>query len=60
MNVKETHSVSEGVVFCVVQHRLVDVMACYGCKQLVDIDLDSRRPKVTCAVIPQEEQRAEG
>jgi len=49
---KQTHAVGEGKVFCIVQHRLVDIMACYGCKKLVEIDLDSRHPRVTCAAPP--------
>jgi hypothetical protein len=47
---KLTHAVNDGEVYCQQQRRVVDVMACYGCEKLVDIDLDSRRPKVTCAV----------
>jgi hypothetical protein len=45
---KQTHAVVDGTVFCVAQHRTVDVMACYGCERLITIDIDSRRPKVTC------------
>jgi hypothetical protein len=33
-----------------VQRRAVDVVTCYGCEKLVEIDLDSRRPKVVCAL----------
>lgn len=48
---KTVRSVSdEGTVYCGEQRRAVDVMACYGCERLVDIDLDSRRPKVVCGV----------
>jgi hypothetical protein len=47
--VKVTHSVADGTVYCAQQRRIVDVMACYGCDRVVEIDLDSRRPKVTCA-----------
>ncbi len=48
---KLTHPVTdEGTVYCTQQRRIVDVMTCYGCEKLVDIDLDSRRPKVVCAV----------
>lgn len=45
---KQTHAVADGTVFCASQWRLVDVMTCYACEKLVEIDLDSRRPKVTC------------
>ncbi len=47
---KQTHAVTdEGTVFCPLQRQVVDVMYCYGCEKLVEIDLDSRRPKVICA-----------
>ena len=39
---------AEGTVYCAEQHRTVDVLVCYGCERLVDIDLDTRRPKVVC------------
>ncbi len=45
----------EGTVYCGEQRRVIDVMACYGCEKLVDIDLDSRRPKVVCGVGAAEE-----
>jgi hypothetical protein len=47
---KQTHGVREGMVFCAVQRRVVDVTRCYGCERLVEIDLDSRNPKVVCAI----------
>ena len=51
MTVKVTHGVTdEGSVYCAQQRRVVDVITCYGCEKLVEIDLDSRRPKVVCAV----------
>ncbi len=40
----------EGTVYCGEQRRVIDVMACYGCEKLVDIDLDSRRPKIVCGI----------
>lgn len=40
----------DGTVYCAEKRRVIDVMACYGCEKLVDIDLDSRRPKLVCAV----------
>ena len=47
---KQTHAVSEeGTVFCPRQRQVVDALFCYGCERLVEIDLDSRRPKVVCA-----------
>ncbi len=45
----------EGTVYCSEQRRVIDVMACYGCEKLVDIDLDSRRPKIVCGVGAAEE-----
>jgi hypothetical protein len=48
----------EGRVYCAIQRRVVDVIACYGCTKVVKIDLDSRRPKVTCAVNPSDERDA--
>ncbi len=47
---KQTHPVDDGKVFCGRQGRVVDVISCFGCEKLVEIDLDSRRPKVVCAV----------
>ena len=38
--------VSDGDVYCAVQRRVVDVVDCYACEHLIDIDLDSRRPKL--------------
>lgn len=47
---KQTHAVTDdGTVFCPRKRQVIDVMACYGCEKLVEIDLDSRRPKVVCA-----------
>lgn len=54
----QTHPVSDGKVYCPQRHQLVDVMACYGCVRLVDIDLDSRRPKVVCSLGAQGQQTA--
>ena len=49
--VKVTHAVTdEGGVYCALQKRVVDVITCYGCDKVVRIDLDSRRPKVVCAI----------
>ena len=53
----QTHPVSDGKVYCALQHRLVDVMACYGCVRVVEIDLDTRRPKVVCSVKTQDDAR---
>lgn len=47
---KQAHSVEDGKVFCASQGRVVDVISCFRCEKLVDIDLDSRRPRVVCAV----------
>ncbi len=45
----------EGTVYCGDRRQVIDVMACYACEKLVDIDLDSRRPKIVCAVGAAEE-----
>lgn len=45
----------EGTVYCGKQRGVIDVMACYGCEKLVEIDLDSRRPKIVCGVGAAEE-----
>ena len=48
---KVTHAVTDdGGVYCTQQKRVVDVITCYGCEKLVEIDLDSKRPKVVCAI----------
>lgn len=47
---KVTHGVTSGAVFCPEQGRVVDVMSCYACAKVILIDLDSRHPKVVCAV----------
>lgn len=48
MNV--THAVLEGAVYCPLLGRNVDVMTCYACAKATVIDLDSRHPKVVCAL----------
>lgn len=54
---KITHAVdSQGRVYCGAQRKSVDVLACYGCERLIDIDLDSRHPRVTCELDRPEEQ----
>lgn len=56
---KITHPVTgDGSVYCAQQRRVVDVITCYGCEKLVEIDLDSRRPKVVCAVAAPGERAA--
>jgi len=56
--VKVTHAVdTEGQVYCAKQRKNIDVLGCYACKRLVEIDLDSRKPKVTCELDRTEEQR---
>lgn len=48
---KVTHAVSDdGSVYCTLQKHVVDVITCYGCSKVVEVDLDSRRPKVVCAI----------
>jgi hypothetical protein len=51
----QTHAVIKGQVFCAVQHKAVDVVSCYGCEKVIEIDLDSRQPKVTCEVADRDE-----
>ena len=51
MTLKVAHAVTDdGGVYCTQQKRVVDVITCYACEKLVEIDLDSRRPKVVCTV----------
>ncbi len=58
---KQIHAVTdEGKVFCPRRGQAIDVMACYGCQELLEIDLDSRRPKVVCAAPPAGELSAAG
>lgn len=45
----------EGTVYCGERRNVIDVMTCYGCEKLVDIDLDSRRPKIVCGIGAAEE-----
>ena len=48
---KITHAVKEdGTVYCTQQRKMIDVMTCYGCENVIEIDLDTRHPRVTCAV----------
>ena len=56
---KLAHSVRAGEVYCAAQHKVVAVTACFGCERLIEIDVDSRRPKVVCAVNPEEEAPSE-
>jgi hypothetical protein len=48
--VKLTHPADRGTVFCSVKGTTIDVMSCYGCERMVEIDLDTRHPKVVCLV----------
>jgi len=55
---KVTHAVDEdGRVYCTKQQKTIDVLMCYGCTRLVEIDVDSRRPRVTCEFDRPEERR---
>lgn len=56
---KQAHSVRAGEVYCAPKHKVVDVTACFGCERLIEIDVDSRRPKVVCAINPEEEAPSE-
>ena len=47
---------AEGRVYCAKQRKNIDVLDCYACRRLVEIDLDSRKPKVTCELDRTEEQ----
>jgi len=56
--VKVTHAVNaEGQIYCAKQRKSIDVLECYDCKRLVEIDLDSRKPRVTCELDRTEEQQ---
>jgi len=48
--VKLTHPVKGGQIFCSVEGKSIDVMSCYGCDRMVEVDLDTRSPKVVCVV----------
>ena len=51
----QTHSVTQGEVFCPLRHKAVDVVSCYSCERVLTIDPDSRHPRVTCDVPAREE-----
>ena len=56
---KITHAVTEdGTVYCTQQRKMIDVMTCYGCEKVIEIDLDTRHPKVTCAAAASAESRS--
>jgi len=48
--VKLTHPANGGQVFCSVKGKMIDVMSCYACDRMVDVDLDARNPTVVCMV----------
>jgi hypothetical protein len=54
---KQVHLIAEGRVYCVRARRDVDFERCLICPLLRDIDLDSRRPKVTCQLPAEVEDR---
>lgn len=38
----------EALVYCPIRKGIVDIEGCFGCKQLVEYDLDARRPYLVC------------
>lgn len=54
---KQVHLIAEGRVFCRRLGRDVDFERCLTCPLLRDIDLDSRRPRVTCQLPAEVEDR---
>jgi len=49
--VKVTHAVeADGRVYCAQQRKKIDVLSCYECKRLSELDLDSKNPRVICAL----------
>jgi hypothetical protein len=56
---KVTHSVDEdGRVFCPKEKKSVDLLRCYGCVRLVEIDVDTKHPHVSCDMDRPETQGA--
>jgi hypothetical protein len=53
----QVHRIDDGKVFCRRLGREVDFERCLVCPLLKDIDLDSRRPKVTCQLPVEVEDR---
>lgn len=47
---KLTHAVTKATVFCQVKGRTIDVMSCYACDRMMEVDLDTAHPKVVCVV----------
>lgn len=45
-----THAVDDGMVFCAIKEKAIDVLSCYGCERMITLDLDTRHPKVVCVV----------
>jgi hypothetical protein len=54
---KQVHLITDGRVFCRRAGRDIDFERCLVCPLLTDIDLDSRRPKVTCELPAEVEDR---
>jgi hypothetical protein len=54
---RQIHRIADGRVFCRRDGRDVDFERCLTCPLLRDIDLDSRRPKVTCQLPVEVEDR---
>lgn len=38
----------EALVYCPIRKGIVDIEGCFGCEQLVEYDLDARRPYLVC------------
>lgn len=45
---KQAHFIADGRVLCPQAGRDVDFERCLGCPLLVDLDVDSRHPRVIC------------
>jgi len=58
--VKITRGVGgDGRVYCTKQRKTVDVLSCYECKRLIEVDLDSKKPRVTCELDDAEPRRTD-
>jgi hypothetical protein len=38
----------EALVYCPIRKGMVDIEGCFGCRHLVEYDLDARRPYLVC------------
>ena len=47
----------DGRVYCAKQRMKLDVLSCYACTLLTEVDLDSKNPRVTCTLDDVEPRR---